>query len=580
MSKVFNTRLQLKYDLWKNWSDNNPILLAGEIAVVYIPEETDATTGKVIQKPATMFKVGDGVSSFNSLDWASGLAADVYAWAKEASIPVVKEGNGNVVASIDWDATANNGKGGLKYTTASVATSEGLKELQDALVELTTKVTGMYTNEQIDTAITNAKTELTTEIGKKVDKVEGYSLVSDTEIARLASVDNYDDTQIKADVAKKADSATMVAELAKKVDKVTGYSLVADTEIARLASVDNYDDEEVRGLIGDNAEAIAEIAGDYVKAADIANFETKENVKKVADDLAAYVTSNDAAVALKADKSAVDAMYTNAQIDEFIAAAKKHADDNDADTKYGIVYDSDNKKIKLVEGGTDVEIDASAFIKDGMISNVTIGADNDLIITFNTDAGKENIVLPLDQLVDIYTGVEGERVKITVNADKSISADLVAGSIGKDYLDATVKASLALADSAVQDISHLATTEALNGVDAKFANYTNTADMNAKFDLKADKTKVETDIADAKTHADNKAATAETNANTYTDTKISEVNTEVAKKANDADLKTVAKTGDIKDLTQGEEEYVIFYCGNASTMVGTDADAIPAPSAE
>lgn len=595
MSKVFNTRLQLKYDLWKNWHDNNPILLAGEIAVVYIPEETDATTGKVIQKPATMFKVGDGTSSFNSLDWASGLAADVYAWAKEASIPVVKEGNGNVVASIEWDAKANNGKGGLKYTTASVATSEGLAALQNALTELTTKVNNMYTNEQIDTAIATAKTgaettaanalsaaktELTTEINKKVDKVEGYSLVSDTEIARLSGVHNYDDAQIKADIAKKADSATMVTELGKKVDKVAGYSLVSDTEIARLAEVKNYDDAEVRGLIGDNADAIAEIAGDYVQAADIAEFETKANVKKVADDLAAYVTSNDAAVALKADKSVVDAMYNNAQIDGFIAEAKKYADDNDADTKYGIVYDSDNKKIKLVEGGTDVEIDASAFIKDGMISEVTIGDDNDLIITFNTDAGKENIVLPLDQLVDIYTGVEGTRVKVTVNADKSISADLVAGSISKDYLDADVKASLALADSAVQDISHLATTEALNGVDAKFANYTNTADMNAKLDLKADKTQVATDIADAKAHADTKAGAAETNAKVYTDTKIGEVNTEVAKKANDADLKTVAKTGDIKDLTQVEDEYVIFYCGNASTFVGTDADAIPAPSAE
>ena len=37
------------------------------------------------------------------------------------------------------------------------------------------------------------------------------------------------------------------------------------------------------------------IEGDYLKAADIANFETKENVKKVADDLAAYVEANDAA---------------------------------------------------------------------------------------------------------------------------------------------------------------------------------------------------------------------------------------------------------------------------------------------
>ena len=43
------------------------------------------------------------------------------------------------------------------------------------------------------------------DISGKVDKVEGKSLISDAEITRLASVDNYDDTDIKAEIAKKAD---------------------------------------------------------------------------------------------------------------------------------------------------------------------------------------------------------------------------------------------------------------------------------------------------------------------------------------------------------------------------------------
>lgn len=359
----------------------------------------------------------------------------------------------------------------------------------------------------------------------------------------------------------------------------------------------NYNTATAQKAIDDEQDRrLGVIEGDYVKSADIANFETKANVQKVADDLAAYVESNDAALAaetkartdadagfetriaalegnfgdgegtveaqiaaavkaeadiaraaekanadaidvvegrmdtaegkittletesakhavktevegalaLKADKSVVDAMYTNAQIDGFIAEAKKYADDNDADTKYGIVYDSDNKKIKLVEGGTVAEIDATAFIKDGMIESVALSDDGlNLVITWNTDSNKgENNVttIPLSGLVDIYTGVEGARVNVAVSSDKKVSADIVVGSIGKDYLDTGVKASLALADSAIQthqDISHLATTEALNGVDAKFSNYTNTTDMNAKFDLKADKTQVATDIANA-----------------------------------------------------------------------------------
>ena len=39
-------------------------------------------------------------------------------------------------------------------------------------------------------------TDLTDSLNTKVDKVEGMSLVSDTEIARLANVDNYDDTTL------------------------------------------------------------------------------------------------------------------------------------------------------------------------------------------------------------------------------------------------------------------------------------------------------------------------------------------------------------------------------------------------
>lgn len=47
--------------------------------------------------------------------------------------------------------------------------------------------------------------------------------------------------------------------LAGKVDKVEGKSLIADSEIARLANVSNYSDTEVRGLISQNATDIDNI---------------------------------------------------------------------------------------------------------------------------------------------------------------------------------------------------------------------------------------------------------------------------------------------------------------------------------
>ena len=80
---TFNTRIQLKYDTYTNWYTNNPVLRAGELAIAEIPAET----GAVPNEPAYLLKVGNGTAHFNDLDWISGKAADVYAWAKAATKP-------------------------------------------------------------------------------------------------------------------------------------------------------------------------------------------------------------------------------------------------------------------------------------------------------------------------------------------------------------------------------------------------------------------------------------------------------------------------------------------------------------
>ena len=47
----------------------------------------------------------------------------------------------------------------------------------------------------------------------------------------------------------------------------------------------------------------------------------------------------------------------------------------------------------------NMEIDASAFIKDGMVNDVVIQNGN-LVVSFNTDAGKEDISIPLSSIFD------------------------------------------------------------------------------------------------------------------------------------------------------------------------------------
>ena len=82
-NKTFETRIQLKYDSYANWTANNPTPLSGEVCIVVIPAET----GAVVQEPSILFKVGDGSTAFNSLPYVSAVAADVYDWAKAAAKP-------------------------------------------------------------------------------------------------------------------------------------------------------------------------------------------------------------------------------------------------------------------------------------------------------------------------------------------------------------------------------------------------------------------------------------------------------------------------------------------------------------
>lgn len=97
------------------------------------------------------------------------------------------------------------------------------------------------------------------------------------------------------------------------------------------------------------------------------------------------------ALASKADASATSAALLaldatkadKADLDGFVNAAS---------------YDSNAKKILLKHDTTTVaEIDATAFIKDGMVSSVAI-SNGKLVITFNTDAGLEPIEIPLTDI--------------------------------------------------------------------------------------------------------------------------------------------------------------------------------------
>ena len=82
-----------------------------------------------------------------------------------------------------------------------------------------------YLTEHQDISNLATKSELankadTSSLNGKVDKVEGKSLVDDSEIARLATLTNYDDTEVKNQIATKANSADVYTKA--EIDNMIG----------------------------------------------------------------------------------------------------------------------------------------------------------------------------------------------------------------------------------------------------------------------------------------------------------------------------------------------------------------------
>ena len=87
-------------------------------------------------------------------------------------------------------------------------------------------------------AIENAQQGYATidDLNNKVDKVAGKSLISDSEIERLASITNYDDTEIKNILNNKADTSAIPTKVSQLTNDA-GY-LTEHQDISNLATKD------------------------------------------------------------------------------------------------------------------------------------------------------------------------------------------------------------------------------------------------------------------------------------------------------------------------------------------------------
>ena len=170
MLNIISTRYKARYDTLANWTQANPILLQGEMAVIK-------------DEDAIRVKIGDGIVAFNDLPYITTNIEGIAEWAKAATpgdaiLIELEEGpkltNGEkVVTDVHWDTTKSkliirkqalpdaldiSGKADKAATPvadnlASLTAEGNLKNSGESVESLKT-----YARDQATAAETNAKT--------------------------------------------------------------------------------------------------------------------------------------------------------------------------------------------------------------------------------------------------------------------------------------------------------------------------------------------------------------------------------------------------------------------------------------
>lgn len=593
--KILNTRLQLKYDSYSNWTSETLgegkgakfVLKAGEIGICYLPASYSDGQVSGSNPPQILFKVGDGTSTYAQLPWASAKAADVYAWAKQASLPVTKVGIGNVVAGIEWDEATK----GLKFTTASVATSEGMEQLANRVqtIENTyaTDADLAAAVEAINAAIALKadKTYVDEQLALKVNvadfntfKTENTAAIGTAKSEAIAAAKTETETQVGAlrDGAVK-DNADVIAAI-RDHDSVDSFADVM-TEMAKYQ------------LAGDYATK-AEAQG-YADAKDEAIAAAKKAGDDAQSDLNSYKTSNDAAVAAKAsqtDLNAVSAVANAAATQTALAEEIARAQAAEALNAAAIErltngvsqeeIDGVNDLINYVnEHGPEVEQmqkdiaanakavsdeAARADAEEKRLAGLIAGNAEDIaenaraIAALNAADGK----VANAEKADVASSLDAaavEQVKgIVVN--KATDADTVDGMHAADF---ATKAQGALADTAVQPA-------ALN-------DYYTKAQADAEF-MDADEVDAKIAALDLANTYDAKgaAATAEANAiahanglavNYATAAQGAKADTALQSIAAGTGLKVSAKADNSQTVEIDDSVVFVLECGDSQTLV-------------
>lgn len=227
----------------------------------------------------------------------------------------------------------------------------------------------------------------------------------------------------------------------------TTYDIIDATAIHSLNGY--YTTGETNAAITAATNALAESIAEqgYQTSGDVQNAITAAT-NPINNALTAHTANTDIHVTV-ADKTAWNAKLDAADVEGFFGAVN---------------YDSTSKRINFYNtstGGTVLGyVDATDFIKDGMVSNVEIkevtGKGTCLVITFNSDAGKQAIEIPISQIFDASNYYTKSEIDNIVTA---ITEDIEEATSGKADTTAVTQVNNALTAHTANTDIHVTTSD-------------------------------------------------------------------------------------------------------------------------